>query len=154
LVRLNRRGKMHAPTVGGGGGRRGIGGEENQIEWGHHPPGEMQLQAAAARIGHEEACVGRLQVQTAQHATVQVGFMCGSLPVPTETPSTITSSCTPFSPSRTALVPALNLLSQRYMSLSLFSPLSLSLSRLRGILSHNYKFECFNCCGLCVCTER
>jgi hypothetical protein len=143
---------MHAPTVGGG-GRRGIGGEENQIEWGHHPPGEMQLQAAAARIGHEEACVGRLQVQTAQHATVQVGFMCGSLPVPTETPSTITSSCTPFSPSRTALVPALNLLSQRYMSLSLFSP-SLSLSRLRGILSHNYKFECFNCCGLCVCTER
>ncbi|XP_024397701.1 uncharacterized protein [Physcomitrium patens] len=54
-----------------------------------------------------DGCVGQLQVQSAQ-AAVPLGFICGSLPVPTVNPSS-----TPFSPTEAALVPAINLLSQR-----------------------------------------
>ena len=54
-----------------------------------------------------EGYVGQLQVQNAQPA-VQLGFICGSLPVPTVNPSD-----TPLSPTQAALVPAINLLSQR-----------------------------------------
>lgn len=54
-----------------------------------------------------DGCVGQLQVQNAQ-AAVPLGFICGSLPVPTINPSS-----TPFSSTEAALVPAINLLSQR-----------------------------------------
>lgn len=59
-----------------------------------------------------DGCVGQLQVQSAQAAAVPLGFICGSLPVPTVNPAS-----NPLSPTQAAaLVPAINLLSQRYCS--------------------------------------